>query len=66
MCKMSISNGFKLLNSLINHAAFPKDAAKMIDAKMMREAIENHNANLVFDASHNTLKCIIREAINET
>ncbi|GBE60085.1 DNA-directed RNA polymerase III RPC8 [Babesia ovata] len=66
MCKMSMGNGFRMLNHLINHKSFPKEAAKIIDAKMMREAIEEHNASLVFDASQNTLKCIIRESISET
>ncbi|ORM39872.1 putative NAD kinase [Babesia sp. Xinjiang] len=64
MCKMTTNNGERLFKNLINHPSFPKDAAKKIDQQMMREAIEEHNTSLVFAASQNTLKCIIREGIN--
>ncbi|EDO05932.1 uncharacterized protein BBOV_IV003360 [Babesia bovis T2Bo] len=66
MCKMNMSNGVNLFKSLMSHPSFPKGAAKHIDVDMMKEAVESHNANLVFPPSENTLKCIIREAIYET
>ncbi|GFE55641.1 DNA-directed RNA polymerase III RPC8 [Babesia ovis] len=63
MCKMSMNHGMRLLESLLTHPSFPREAAGKVDAQMMREVVEAHNAKLVFGASQNTLKCIIREAI---
>ncbi|GIX65447.1 DNA-directed RNA polymerase III RPC8 [Babesia caballi] len=66
MCKQTMHNGFMLFNSLLSHPSLPREVADRVDAKMMREAIEAHNASLVFAASENTMKCIIREAISTT
>lgn len=65
MCKVSMDKGLRLYKHLLDHPAFPKNAAEKVDEHIMQEAIESHNSNLTFAASDSMLKCIIREGIND-
>lgn len=65
MCKESLSHGMQLFKKLLYHPDFPQDAVSKVTPKMMQEAIESHNEDLVFGASSKNLKCIIREGIQD-